>query len=82
MADKIPPHPTIAHLTTRFGTQTRLAEAAGVRQNTISGKARSDNPLTYKQMHRILEVAPNMGVDVDASDFFPDLQGASQDAAA
>lgn len=73
----------ITHLTRpeRFGSQTRLAQAAGVKPHTISGKASSESPLTHKQMHRILVVAPEMGVDVDAWDFFPDLK-ATQDAAA
>lgn len=75
MSDK---HVAITHLTQaeRFGSQTRLAQAAGVKPHTISGKAASDNPLTHKQMHRILEVAPEMGVQVDAWDFFPDLRPA------
>lgn len=67
--------PVIRHLTSpeRFGTQTRLAEAAGVKPHTISGKATGTNPLTYAQMRRVLEVAPQMGVDVKPEDFFPDL---------
>lgn len=71
MADK---SPLIEHLTDeqRFRTQTRLAEAAGVKPHTISGKANSDNPLTYAQMRRLLREAPSMGVDLDAWDFFPE----------
>ena len=62
----------IAHLKTRFGTQVRLAEAAGVKQNTISDKNAS-NSLTHEQMRRILVSAPDMGVELDAWDFFPEL---------
>jgi hypothetical protein len=74
MADK-PKSAVIEHLISRerFGTQTRLAEAAGVRPHTISGKAAGCNPLTYAQMRRILETAPVMGVQIDAWDFFPDV---------
>lgn len=87
MTDKLI-SPVIRHLTARerFGTQTRLAEAAGVKQNTISGKAGSENPLTYAQMRRVLEVAPTMGVPITPDDFFPDVAGhegePAQDAAA
>lgn len=62
----------IAHLKTRFGTQTRLAEAAGVKPHTISEKKQS-NCLTHAQMRRILQVAPEMGVEIDAWDFFPEV---------
>ena len=74
MSDK-PISPVIRHLTSRdrFGTQTRLAEAAGVKPHTISGKAASANPLTYAQMRRVLEVAPQMGVELRPDDFFPDV---------
>lgn len=70
----------IDHLTgpSRFGTQTRLAEAAGVKQNTISDKKKS-NSLTHEQMRRILRRGPEMGVPVVPADFFPEL---SSDAAA
>lgn len=66
--------PVIVHLTSpeRFGTQTRLAEAAGVKPHTISGKADTDNPLTYAQMRRVLQAGPTMGVPVTPSDFFPE----------
>jgi transcriptional regulator with XRE-family HTH domain len=69
--------PVIRHLTARerFGSQTRLAEAAGVKPHTISGKAAGENPLSYLQMRRILEVAPAMGVKVAPDDFFPDVVG-------
>lgn len=79
MSDK---SPLIEHLTNRerFGSQTRLAEAAGVKPHTISGKAKSENPLTYKQMRRVLEAAPDMGVSIGPADFFPDM-ARSQDAA-
>lgn len=69
MSDK---DPVIDHLKGRFGTQTRLAEAAGVRPHTISEKRGSPNPLTHQQMRRILRSAPAMGVEVDAWDFFPE----------
>lgn len=64
----------IDHLTApeRFGTQTRLAEAAGVRPHTISEK-RHSNALTHEQMRRILRIAPSMGVALRPEDFFPGL---------
>ena len=63
----------IDHLTApeRFGTQTRLAEAAGVKPHTISEK-RHSNALTHNQMRRILDVAPRMGVEIGPDDFFPE----------
>lgn len=69
--------PVLAHLLApeKFGTQTRLAQAAGVRQHTISGKRNSENPLTYQQMRRILEQGPAMGVTITPADFFPDIIG-------
>ena len=73
----------IDHLTApeRFKTQIRLAEAAGVKQNTISDR-RASNSLTHEQMRRILRNAPEMGVEVRPEDFFPDLTAsASQEAA-
>jgi uncharacterized protein (DUF2384 family) len=65
----------IAHLTApeRFRTQTRLAEAAGVKPHTINEKRHHGGSLTHAQMRRILKVAPAMGVEVDAWDFFPDM---------
>lgn len=62
----------VVHLTSRFGTQTRLAEAAGVKQNTMSDR-RASNSLTHEQMRRILRNAPRMGVSVEPADFFPEL---------
>ena len=62
----------IDHLTRRFGNQTRLAEAAGVSQPTISERKRS-NSLSHDQMRRILRKGPEMGVEVAPEDFFPDL---------
>lgn len=64
----------IDHLTApdRFRTQTRLAEAAGVRPHTICEK-RKTNSLTHDQMRRILRAAPGMGVSITPADFFPDL---------
>lgn len=70
----------IDHLKSRFGTQTRLAEAAGVKPHTISGKKDSANPLTHEQMRRILERAPDMGVVVTPDDFFPERAGPEQAA--
>lgn len=66
----------IDHLTApeRFKTQTRLAQAAGVKPHTISEK-RHTNALTHEQMRRILRVAPEMGVDVSPTDFFPEIGG-------
>jgi transcriptional regulator with XRE-family HTH domain len=68
--------PTVAnvidHLTGLFGSQTRLAEAAGCSQPTISEKRKS-NTLTMAQMRRILATAPNMGVPVRPDDFFPEF---------
>ena len=61
----------IDHLRRRFGTQMRLAEAAGVKQNTISDRKRV-NSLTHEQMRRILDTAPTMGVQVTPADFFPE----------
>lgn len=65
----------IDHLTARerFRTQTRLAEAAGVKPHTISEKKTSENPLTHTQMRRILRAAPEMGVEITPADFFPEL---------
>lgn len=64
----------IDHLTAadRFGTQTRLAEAAGVKPHTISEKRKAGN-LTHEQMRRILRVAPAMGVSIRPDDFFPEI---------
>jgi len=61
----------VDHLKKRFGTQTRLAEAAGVKQNTISDR-KASNTLSHEQMRRILEKAPEMGVEVGPEDFFPE----------
>lgn len=76
------PDNVIQHLTSkdRFGTQTRLAAAAGVKPHTICEKKASANPLTHTQMRRILTVAPEMGVQVDAWDFFPDLKAQAEAA--
>jgi antitoxin component of MazEF toxin-antitoxin module len=64
----------IDHLTApeRFRTQTRLAEAAGVKQNTMCEK-RKTNALTHEQMRRILKNAPAMGVQIGPEDFFPEF---------
>lgn len=73
----------IDHLTApeRFRTQTRLAEAAGVKPHTISEK-RHSNSLTHEQMRRILKAAPQMGVEISPGDFFPGLVGSFDDRAA
>lgn len=63
----------ISHLKSLFGTQLRLADAAGVKQNTISDK-KASNSLTHEQMRRILRTAPAMGVEVKPDDFFPELK--------
>lgn len=70
----------IDHLTSpeRFGTQTRLAEAAGCSQGSISDK-RKANRLTHDQMRRILQRGQAMGVPVAPEDFFPEFK---QDVAA
>lgn len=72
----------IDHLTApdRFKTQMRLAEAAGVKQNTISDR-RASNSLTHEQMRRILKRAPEMGVNVTPEDFFPEILAGSEQAA-
>ncbi len=64
----------IDHLTApdRFGTQTRLAEAAEVKPHTICEKRKS-NALTHANMRRILENGPKMGVPVRPEDFFPEI---------
>lgn len=65
----------IAYLTRddMFGSQTKLARAAGCEPHTICGKRNSANPLTYQQMRRILEKGPEMGVFVTPEDFFPEF---------
>lgn len=62
----------IDHLTRRFGNQTKLAEAAGISQPTVSERKKS-NSLSHAQMRRILKVAPQMGVTVTPEDFFPEI---------
>lgn len=74
----------IDHLTRRFGNQTKLAEAAGISQPTVSERKKT-NSLSHSQMRRILAVAPEMGVDIEPSDFFPEIvagNDAAQDRAA
>lgn len=63
----------VDHLAARFGTQTALAKAAGVKQNTMSDR-KAANTLTHAQMRRILDAAPDMGVSVTPADFFPERQ--------
>lgn len=76
----------IDHLTAseRFRTQARLADAAGVKQHSISGR-RKVNSLSHDQMRRLLKVAPEYGVTLTPADFFPELSAndaAAQDRAA
>lgn len=68
----------LAHAS-RFGTQTRLAKAAGVRPHTITGK-KGSNSLTHAQMRRILISAPKMGVSISPDDFFPEFHGSPEGA--
>lgn len=70
----------IKHLTRDelFGSQTNLARAAGCTPQTICEKRNSENPLTHRQMRRILSVGPEMGVPVTPEDFFPELAGRRQ----
>lgn len=70
----------VDHLKTKFGTQQRLAKAAGVAQNTISDR-KAANSLTHNQMRSILRSAPSFGVQVDAWDFFPDVARSDGEAA-
>lgn len=63
----------IDYLTERFGTQMRLAQAAGCAQSTMSEK-RKTNSLTHDQMRRLLRNAPTMGVSITPEDFFPELR--------
>lgn len=78
MSDKKPiSKAVLTHLTApeRFKTQTALAGALGITPQTICEKQDSDNPLTYIQMRRLIEVAPEFGFQVTPDDFFPDLTG-------
>ncbi|MEH6676164.1 hypothetical protein [Phenylobacterium sp.] len=70
----------IDHLTRRFGNQTRLAEAAGVRQSSIAGRKKT-NSLSHDQMRRILREGPRMGVAVAPADFFPEMAPGQPEAA-
>lgn len=67
------PDNVVDHLLKLFGTQARLAEAAGVKQPAISDK-RAKNALTHGNMRQILISAPRMGVSLDPWDFFPEFQ--------
>jgi transcriptional regulator with XRE-family HTH domain len=62
----------IDHLAERFGTQLRLAAAAGCAQSTMSEKRQSGS-LTHDQMRRLLKTAPEYGVTITPADFFPEL---------
>lgn len=62
----------IDHLTAKFGTQLRLAAAAGCAQSTMSEKRKS-NALTHDQMRRLLKAAPVLGVEISPADFFPEM---------
>ena len=63
----------VDHLAQRFGTQLRLAAAAGCAQSTMSEK-RQSNSLTHDQMRRLLRVAPEYGVTLTPEDFFPEMR--------
>lgn len=53
----------------KFGTQERLADAIGCRQNVISGwKKRGFVPAP--QQPKVLEVARALGIDLSPDDFF------------
>lgn len=57
----------------RFGNQTRLAAAIGVVQSSIAGRKKA-NSLSHEQMRTLLKVAPQHGVTLTPSDFFPEMQ--------
>lgn len=82
MSDRLDPTNPVDVLTAKFGTQTRLAEAAGCAQNTISDR-RAARSFTHRQMANILANAPGMGVTVSPADFFPtnDPTNAADEAA-
>lgn len=61
----------ITRLLSKFGTQTAIAAAIGVKPHTICGKQANSNPLTYSQMEKLLERAPALGVELEPADFFP-----------
>lgn len=73
---KARPHPLIDHLTSRslFKNQSELAEAAGIKPHTLSGKKGGDNVFTLSQMRRLLVVGQELGVPITPNDFFPDLE--------
>ena len=56
----------------RFGNQTRLGQAIGLGQSSVAGRKKA-NSLSHDQMRRLLEVAPDFGVPLSPSDFFPEL---------
>jgi len=63
----------IARLISLFGSQTKLANAAGCAQSTMSEKQKT-NSLTHAQMRRILSVGRELGVPVTPNDFFPEFE--------
>lgn len=69
----------VDHLKKQFGTQTRLALAAGIKQNSMSDR-RKVNSLTHEQMRRIMKAAPTMGVIITPQDFFPEFFNSSEAA--
>jgi hypothetical protein len=71
----------ILRLTKLFGSQTRLADAAGCAQSTMSEKQKT-NCLTHTQMRRILATGSSWGVEVTPNDFFPEFNPASAKRAA
>ena len=62
----------IEYLSKKFGTQTRLAAAAGIRQHTMSER-KAVNSLSHDQMRRIMRAGPDMGVEITPYDFFPEI---------
>lgn len=62
----------ILRLTKLFGSQTKLADAAGCAQSTMSEKQKT-NCLTHTQMRRILATGRAWGVQVTPNDFFPEF---------
>lgn len=67
----------IARLISLFGSQTKLASAAGCAQSTMSEKQKR-NSLTHQQMRRILVVGREWGVPVKPDDFFPEFKASSK----
>ncbi|WP_353861442.1 carph-isopro domain-containing protein [Azospirillum formosense] len=58
----------------RFGTQTALADAIGVRQSAVAAWKRR-GIIPARQQLRILEVARERGIPLEPADFFEDGAG-------